>query len=151
MNSYRSARGFGANERGQSAVELALLAPVLILILLAAADFGRLFYTSIAVSNAARAGAQYGAQSVITAADANGMVAAAQSDGTNIADLTASAQQCTCQNSTSVALCPAAYCVGDTWATFVEVDTHATFNTLLSYPGVPSSVPLSGKAVMQVE
>ncbi|MGH7916552.1 MAG: TadE/TadG family type IV pilus assembly protein [Candidatus Binataceae bacterium] len=151
MSSYRVGVFVTCRARGQSAVELALIAPVLILILLAAADFGRLFYISIAISNAARAGAQYGAQSVITAADANGMIAAAQYDGANIPNMSASAQQCTCQNSTSVPLCPATYCAGDSWATFVEVDTHAIFNTLLNYPGIPSSVPLSGKAVMQVE
>jgi Flp pilus assembly protein TadG len=44
--------------RGQSMTELALAAPALVLLFLAAADFGRLFYTWIAVNNAARAGAQ---------------------------------------------------------------------------------------------
>ncbi len=49
--------------RGQSAVELALVTPIMIVLLLVAADFGRVFYTSIAVNNAARARpAQYGSR-----------------------------------------------------------------------------------------
>ena len=57
---------------GQSAVELALALSVLLLLLLAGADFARVFYMTVAVNNAARAGAQYGSQTVITAANSNG-------------------------------------------------------------------------------
>jgi len=64
--------------RGQSAVELALVTPILIVLLLVAADFGRVFYTSIAVNNAARAGAQYGSHSIVTAANSAGITAAAR-------------------------------------------------------------------------
>jgi Flp pilus assembly protein TadG len=137
--------------RGQSAVELAMMVPVLVILLLAAADFGRVFYMSIGVNNAARAGAQYGSQTVTTAADINGMKAAALADGSNLTALTASASQCTCELSTVVTACPASYCTNDAQATFVEVDTHSTFHTLVTYPGIPSSTTLSGKAIMQVQ
>ena len=137
--------------RGQSAVELAFAIPVFVLLLLAGADFGRIFYMSIEVNNAARAGAQYGSQTVITAADLNGMIAAAKTDGSNIASLGATATQCTCESSTSVAACAASYCSNDPQATFVEVDTQALFHTLVNYPGIPPSTMLSGKAIMQVE
>ena len=43
--------------RGQSLVELALVLPVLLLLVLAAVDLGRIFFARIAVSNAAREGA----------------------------------------------------------------------------------------------
>lgn len=39
---------------GQSVVEFAIVLPVVLLLMLLAVDFGRLFYTSIAVNNAAR-------------------------------------------------------------------------------------------------
>jgi Flp pilus assembly protein TadG len=137
--------------RGQSAVELALVVPVLLLLLLAAADFGRIFYMSIGVMDAARAGAQYGSQSVITAADSPGMVAAAKKDGSNLANLSATASQCTCASSVTVTACPSSYCTNAPQATFVEVDTQGLFQTLVSYPGIPSSTTLSSKAIMQVE
>jgi Flp pilus assembly protein TadG len=137
---------------GQSAVELGIALPVLVLILVAAADFGRVFFFGIAVNNAARAGAQYGSQTVITAADIDGMKAAATTDASNVASLTATASQCTCESPAgSVAVCASTYCGPNSTATFVEVDTSAPFTTLLNYPGVPHSFTLTGKAVMQVQ
>lgn len=147
----RVQKGFGLYGNGQSLVELAMAIPVLLLLLLAAADVGRVFYLSIAVNNAARAGAQYGSQSVITAADSNGMVQAANTDGSNVANLTVTATQCTCESSSSVSSCPASYCTNDAQATFVQIQTQAPFHTILNYPGIPSSVTLSGNAIMQVE
>jgi Flp pilus assembly protein TadG len=49
-------------ERGQALVEFALVLPVMLLLLLLAVDFGRLFFTHIAVTNAAREGAFYAAE-----------------------------------------------------------------------------------------
>jgi Flp pilus assembly protein TadG len=137
--------------RGQSAVELAVALPVLVLLLLVGADFSRIFYMSIGVNNAARAGAQYGSQTVITAADSSGMIAAAKTDGSNFASLTASASQCTCSPSVTVVACPSSYCTNAPQATFVEVDTSSVFRTLVTYPGIPSSTTLLGKAIMQVQ
>ena len=45
--------------RGQSLVEFAILMPILILLILGTMDFGRLFFTKIALTNAAREGANY--------------------------------------------------------------------------------------------
>ncbi len=59
--------------RGQALVELALITPVLLLLLLIAVDFGRLFFTYIQLNNAAREGAAYGASSP---ADSTGITAA---------------------------------------------------------------------------
>lgn len=45
--------------RGQSLVEMALIAPVLLIILLLAIDFGRAFYSWVILQNAARIGANF--------------------------------------------------------------------------------------------
>ena len=133
--------------------ELAIALPALVLLFLGAADFGRLFYMWIAVNNAARAGAQYGSQNVITAANISGMETAATTDGSNIGGLTATANQCTCASGTSVTVCSGSNynCANALSATYVEVDTQATFHTVVSYPGIPSSITVTGKAIMQVE
>ena len=47
------------DDAGQSLVELALALPVLLLILLGLADFGRAFYYTTVITNAAREGAAY--------------------------------------------------------------------------------------------
>jgi hypothetical protein len=48
--------------RGQSLVEFALVAPILLLIFAGAADFGRAFYAYVAIENAAKEGALYGSR-----------------------------------------------------------------------------------------
>ena len=48
--------------RGQALVEFALVLPVMLLLLLLAVDFGRLFFTYIAVNNAAREATSYAAR-----------------------------------------------------------------------------------------
>jgi Flp pilus assembly protein TadG len=163
MNSHCHQVAIGAGSRivkmhsnyrsrnGASMVDMAIAAPVLALILVIGTDFGRLYYTNIEVANAARAGAQYGSQSLIAAADSPGMSTAAKTDGANLTGMTVTSKQCTCMTSTTVAACDASYCTSNPQATFVEVDTNETFHTILTYPGVPSSIALAGKAIMRVE
>jgi len=50
-----------SRRKGGAAVELALILPILVTLVLGAIDFGRFVSLYIAVANAARAGAQYGA------------------------------------------------------------------------------------------
>ncbi len=68
-------------EHGQSLVELAFVVPLLLLLLVGIIEIGRFAFYSILVSNAARAGAQYGAQSLASASDTVGIAAAANRDG----------------------------------------------------------------------
>ena len=44
---------------GQSLVEMALLLPILLVLIVGTLDFGRLFFTKIVITNAAREGAYY--------------------------------------------------------------------------------------------
>jgi Flp pilus assembly protein TadG len=85
-----------ADQRGQSAVELALSIPLLIVLLLAAVEFGQIFYTQTCVTNAARAGAQ----NITTAGGtAAGIEQAALADAPNISGLPATASHfCQCAN-----------------------------------------------------
>ena len=56
------ARGWRAC--GQASVELALSLPLLLMMFLVVVETGRAFYIAISVGNAARAGVQYGSQSL---------------------------------------------------------------------------------------
>jgi Flp pilus assembly protein TadG len=53
----RSIQSLRPRSRGQALVELAIILPVLLLLFMATLDLGRLFYSSITLSNAAREGA----------------------------------------------------------------------------------------------
>jgi|HubBroStandDraft_6_1064221.scaffolds.fasta_scaffold1579800_1 Flp pilus assembly protein TadG len=136
--------------RGQSAVELALVVPALVLVLVIAADFSRVFYMSIEAANAARAGVQYGAQSTTKASDTAGMQQAALNDAPNLGALTATASNfCECPPSTSHVTCSSTTCSG--MEMYVQVNTSAQFQTLVHYPGVPSTVTLNESALMRAE
>jgi len=139
------------SSKGQSTLELAIILPVMLLLLLAAADFGRALFVAIDLQSAAQAGALYGSQSVIAAADSSGMVTAAKNDANEISNLSVSASQCTCTTASKVQSCPQAYCVDNPQANYIEVDTHASFELLGTYLGISSPIQLSGKAIMQVE
>ncbi len=60
----------GSPERGQSLVEFALLAPILIILVLGMCDFGWILHQQIQMDNAARLGARRGAVGV-TSIDIN--------------------------------------------------------------------------------
>jgi Flp pilus assembly protein TadG len=150
MQGYLETRIYIGTARGQGLVEFAIAAPVLILLLLIVVDFGRVFYVSITLNNAARAGTQYGIQSPANAADINGMQRAATSDISNLSGVVATASEyCQCPNGTSQGCNASPSCVDK--RVYVEVDTAGTFNTLLNYPGVPSTIALKAKSVMRLD
>jgi Flp pilus assembly protein TadG len=139
--------------RGQSMLELAMALPFLLILFLVAADFGRVFYLGIEVGNAARAGAQYASQSVATAVDTPGIKNAAALDAANLSNLSVSSSNCTCVSPipSGQTACASSYCTNSPNANYVEVDAFATFKTLVKYPGVPSSVTVPGRAIVQVQ
>jgi len=144
------------NERGQSLVELALVAPIFFALLLGAVEMGRFAYEYIEVYNAARAGVAYGAQSPVTAIDLSGMELAAKNDAENLSNLTANAPPpfCSCSGAESTHVdCASAQtiCAGSHALSYVQVNTTAAFSPLIPYPLIPSSINLNGTAIMRVQ
>src|ERR1700719_3950584 len=130
--------------RGQAAVELALVVPVLVVLLMIVGEFLRVYYTTIELNNAAQAGVQYGIHSPANASDLQGMQQAALNDGSDISGMTAVATEyCECSDGSSVSCGTAGACSDE--RVYIEVDTAATFYTLTSWPGIPKSIALSGK------
>lgn len=85
------------NARGANLVEMALVVPLLLLLLMGAADLGRVFYAHIAITNAAREAARYasrfpdneqGIQDVARNEAANGGITLSD-DGIEISSLSA--------------------------------------------------------------
>ena len=58
-------------------MELAVTLPLLVLVMVGAIDFARVFYMGMELTNAARAGAQYGAYNPAQSGNIAGMQAAA--------------------------------------------------------------------------
>jgi Flp pilus assembly protein TadG len=121
--------------RGAAAVEFALLLPFLCFAFVAAVDFARVFYYSIAVTNCARNGALYGSVDQAHALDSAGITAAAQIDATNV-----NLPQLGVTSSTDSSTSP----------TYVQVTVTYPFTTLTHYPGIPNQVNLNRTVRMSV-
>lgn len=134
--------------KGQSFLEMAIITPAILTLLIAVGDYARVFYAAQEVSNAARAGAQYGAQNLTTSVDTTGIASAATSDASNVSGLTASSSvYCTCSG--SVVACNPPGCSAP--KAFVRVTTTATFRTAFNWYLLPSSTPLTSTTVLQIQ
>ena len=125
-------------------LELALGMPMLLLFLFGTADFGRLFYASIEVANAAAAGAYYGSLNSTNMTDTAGIRQAAQNDAADLSNLSVDATK-VCQDSSANAVS----CGTAGAYQYVKVTTSYTFQTLCSYPLIPSSVAISQVVMMR--
>ena len=153
-NRIAARRGFLRGSAGNAIVELALMMPMFTLILAGAADFARFAYASIEVSNAARAGIQYGTQNRGAAMDLAGMQLAATNDGADVSALKATATQfCVCTDGTSITSANAATkCVSPARILqYVQVNTTAKLKPIFQYPGLPTTLTLNGQATMRVQ
>lgn len=124
--------GSARREDAQSLVELALLLPLFILLLIGSAEFARFAWAAVLTSNAARAGAAWGAVDPANAGDATGGIeAAAAADSVNLTGLTTTpGLTCVCSNGnvigncfkTALSDCPAPATITD----YVTVNTTST-------------------------
>jgi Flp pilus assembly protein TadG len=164
-------------ERGSALVELAVTAPLLMGMMIGTAEVGRIAYAAIEVSNAARAGAAYGAQSLTTASSTANIEQAAKNEAPNISSLTVTTSEaCVCESintstgattttsittcsgtgSTAGTQCPASTTSGtvNNIVQFVTVTTTATVATMFTYNyrgfGLPATFTLNGYSEMRV-
>ncbi len=143
---------FRKSERGGALIELAVVLPVLILVAIGVMDYGRVFYTSIAVSNAARAGAEWGSYSEGARSDKFAeMGDFAKLEGAQAATITVTANR-VCRCGLTVVTCSSTSDCGGGYgpaAEFVEVTASKTVTLFLKYPGLPTSIPISRTATFR--
>jgi Flp pilus assembly protein TadG len=128
--------------RGVAATELALVLPLLTIIVLGCVDFGRFAYTYIAVTNAARAGAAFGCMNTYTSTTLGlwqaGVRQAAVDEMTGQTGFTPG------QLAVTIATTAEA---NDLWR--VQVTAAYPFATLVTWPGLPSTVTLRRTVVLR--
>jgi Flp pilus assembly protein TadG len=147
MNRMRDRSG----QRGNAVIETALFMPLLILVFLGTADYGRVFNQAIIVANAAFAGAEFGSRTGQWS-NTTGMATAATNDSGGLASFAATASNyCTCSPGGSHVLCTST-CTGyGTPIQYVQVTATATFKTIVNYPLLPHTVPLSVTSIIRVQ
>jgi Flp pilus assembly protein TadG len=149
FNDRGATRNRSDYQAGQSLVETALLVPVLATILLGATELARVAYAAIEVSNAAKAGVQYGGQNGSTASDATGISNAAASDAGNLTGLTTtSSYSCACSDG-SASTCLPTDCANSHIEETLTVNTQATIDPLIYLKGLPKTYTLKGKAIQK--
>ena len=136
-------------DAGQALVETALIFPMLVALLIGAAEFARVAYAAIEVANAARAGVQYGAQSGSNASDSTGIATAASKDAANVTGLvTTSSIACICSDGTA-STCANTDCASSHTEEILTVNTQATIDPLIHVPGLPRTYTIKGKAIQK--
>jgi Flp pilus assembly protein TadG len=148
----RSATGkIVTDDHGLAAVEFAMVAPLLILMLIGMIDLGAGFYRRMQVETASHAGAQYAA---LGAFDAT-MVATAVTTATNYSKIAASPAPytfCGCPSVEGVATttCNETCPDGSMAGTYAKVSAQASYTTLIPYPIIPSSFNFSSQALVRI-
>lgn len=147
----RAVKVFWQSVGGAAAVEFVVMVPVLALLALGAAEYGRLHATTITVANAARAGAQAGAQSTVASSDTAAMNQATRNEAADLGTITTSSGRfCRCPDG-STPSCTGS-CVGfGVPQVFVQVNASKSFVFLMSYPGLPSTITVSRTAIFRVQ
>lgn len=122
---------------GMAAVELAALLPILCFIMLAAVDFGRAFYAWLTVADCARNGALYAAGYT-------------SSSNTPYATYSAAALADAASLSPSPTVATPQYGTDSNGDSYVQITVSYTFQTIVTYPGISSSMVLSRTSTMMM-
>ena len=126
--------------RGLAAAELAVTLPFLVFTAVATCDFARCMYVAETVQNCARNGAMYAAYSTAPNLGPDDLYTnvtqAAAADASNLdsSKITSSSTTGTDANGNS----------------YVQVTVSYPFTTIMSYPGIPSSMTISRTVKMAV-
>jgi len=141
--------------QGAALVELMVLMVFLLVLVFGAIDFGRIGYTAMALTGAARSGALYGSSSLANSRDTTGMKnVAAAAAASDIGTITRSAAQtcyCTTGGTTTTIVCaPMGACAG-TVRIRVSVTASKKFAMVVKVPGLRDTVTISRTAVMRAQ
>ncbi|HEX3661519.1 MAG TPA: TadE/TadG family type IV pilus assembly protein [Acidobacteriaceae bacterium] len=142
------------SEGGSSLIEAAVFAPVLLMLMLGAADFGRGYYLAEEVAAAAHSGAEYAIQNPgRLSSDSTGIETAAKDDAPNVSGLSVAtpAWGCECSDGSSFSAACASVpsSCSTNWVYKVTVTASVNYAPLFPWPGIPSSFALSSSATMR--
>jgi Flp pilus assembly protein TadG len=106
---------------------------MLVTILVGGAELAFVMHAAITVSNAAKAGAQYGAQSGFTAQDQTGIINAANAEAGNLTVVTTSSPSCVCSDG-SASTCLGTDCSNSHIEETITVNSSTTITPIVHLP-----------------
>jgi Flp pilus assembly protein TadG len=145
--------------RGVTAIEFAIIAPVLILMTICTIDLGIGFYRYLQVESAAGVGAQYAALNGFNVSNMKNAITNATSNS-EISASPAPSTFCGCPSTTGITpmtaiappYCAASTCTGGAVAgTYVTASAQSPYSPIMNYPLLPSSFTLSAQSTMRIQ
>jgi Flp pilus assembly protein TadG len=135
---------------GATAVEFAMIAPVMILMFICMADLGIGVYTDMQVNNAAQYGAEY---ALVKGFDSSAISSAVRSSTSLSSANVSPTQFCGCPSSSGVvsSSCNSTCSDGTKAGSFAQVAVSDTYTTMISYPGLPSSFNLTAQSTVRLQ
>jgi Flp pilus assembly pilin Flp len=133
---------------GASAIEFALLAPVLVFMLVATLDFGMFIKQKMMLQSMVSTAADYAMR---TQSDGGLETVAENAYGGEFENITLIyAFECECSDGV-VRQCPTDCAMNDYQRRFIKVDASGVFEPMFPYPGVPSSLTLDSTSRMRID
>ncbi|MBV8520772.1 MAG: pilus assembly protein [Acetobacteraceae bacterium] len=136
------------DSRGIAALEFALIAPVLSVILVGTADLGMACWEKVAVNNAAWAGAAYAA---IHGSSNTSGISNAVSQATGLTSIQASLPLTTftgCPTLSGVISPPTGNCTANT---YMWITASTQYTLMLPYPGFSNPMTITSKVLVRVQ
>ncbi len=151
----RNVRTF--HRKGSVTVELALTAPLLMLMMVGATDFARVFYHAVEVVNASGTGAFFGSGSIVRSGVFGKIDQLAQNDAADLENVIVTPTfYCDCPGNTQGPV-NKVDCNNDTCGSygmprpFSQVTVEQTFNPIFPWPGVPNPIRVSRTSFFRVQ
>ncbi len=153
---WGSLKRFGREQQGVAAIELALVAPILVVSALCAGDLGRFALQKTWVTYAASAGAEYAVAHGFTAAKiATAATSAAPVSGISISPDPSEFYGCATATgviaSTQGEICPSGTSTGSAAGEYVSVTSTMPFTTMFSAAGISYPSTLTATAVVRIQ
>jgi Flp pilus assembly protein TadG len=140
--------GLRRSRRGTAALELGLIAPVLIVLLGGLVDIGLAVHRTLALETAARAGAQH---AMSFPDDTAGIAAATVAAlGTATAAVSVTQPYCSCPGSSTSVSCEGTPCDGAAAGRYVSVRAIADSETVFGIAGIVLPANFTGAAIARV-
>ena len=129
---------------GTAAIETALLAPIVLLLLAGSVEYGRAITERMPLESAVRAGLHYATKSGATTANVEDVVRASIADEVEIA--VEALVVCECPDGSSVSC--AGKCAVGSRRTFTRIEASRSHTALVSWPGIET--PAAFQVIAQV-
>jgi Flp pilus assembly protein TadG len=137
---------------GTAAIEFAIITSVVLMMMICVVDIGMGFYRKMQVQNAAQTGAEYAMLHGYNATS----IASAVTAATTFTGISASptpTQYCGCASNSGITsiTCSSTCADGSQPATYVSVSAQGTYNTILTYPLIPSTFTLTAQSTVRTQ